>query len=70
MKTDLTSDEKRLLVLAIGIVSMEQAISSGTLQDNILRKMEERVDKSKDEYTARMGRIDYPSLIKRLEAIE
>lgn len=68
--TELSADEKRILVLALGIVSMEAAMRAGTLEDRVLRAMDARVEKSKGEYNSRMLRINYPSLVKRLEAIE
>lgn len=68
--TELSADEKRILVLSLGVVSLRQAIVASDLPDNVIAKMEEQVEKSQDEYNSRMLRINYPSLVKRLEAIE
>ena len=68
--TGLTANETRLIKLALGIVSMEQTIKANSAPPETIEMMKSRRVKSLAEYNSIMVKIDFNSLIKKLEAIE
>lgn len=66
--TDFSKDEKRLLKLSVGIVSIQQSIKSGDIHGPTKFMMSQLLEKSTNEFNSLILKLDLNQLIKRLEA--
>lgn len=65
MSVELSDDERRILVLAMGIISLVDLIRT-VEDDELVGKMETQVEESKAEYDELFDRVDQPALVEKL----